>query len=194
MLHDLNLVEKNGTFKNLKSFLEIGPGFGTLIHLVEQNYPNIRKFIAVDIVPNVWVVTEYLRSHYGDSVKDYLETREMKEIKFKEDTSLEIFVIPAWEIEKISSSIDWFWNSNSFVEMPIDTVTNYAEKIARVSTNNSIYSFITYDGFDLKTTFNPNLIPDLFPRVNFSMSKYSSLLNDKNKNWCYFGKSALANA
>ncbi len=101
ILDILDFVERNSTLKGVHSLLEIGPGFGTNIHLIEQNYPEIRKFIAVDIVPNIWVATEYLRSIYGDSVKDYLATREMKEIKFKDDRSLEIFVIPSWLIEKI---------------------------------------------------------------------------------------------
>lgn len=193
MLDYLDFVEKHWTLKNLNSFLEIGPGFGTLIHLIEQNYPNIRKFIAVDIVPNVWVLTEYLRSYYGDCVKDYSETKEMKEIKFKDDTSLEIFVIPPWEIEKISSSIDCFWNSSSFVEMSTYIVANYAEKIARISTAESTYNFISYNVFDLKTTFNPNLIPELFPKVNFQMLKHTFLANDNDENYYYFGKIVTTN-
>jgi len=185
----LDFVEKNWTLKDLNSFLEIGPGYGTLIHLIEQNYPNIRKFIAVDIVPNVWVVTEYLRSHYGDCVKDYLETREMKEIKFKDDTSLEIFVIPTWQIEKISSSIDCFWNSISFVEMSTDIVANYAEKIATISTNKSIYNFIDAQRPIHKLTFQSNLIPGLFPQVNFQMSKHLPLI-EREEMYFYFGKPA----
>jgi putative sugar O-methyltransferase len=185
----LDFVEKNQTLKNSNSFLEIGPGYGTLIHLIEQNYPNIRKFIAVDIVPNVWVVTEYLRSHYGDCVKDYLETREMKEIKFKDDDSLEIFVIPSWQIENISSSIDCFWNSISFIEMSTDIVANYAEKIAAISTNKSIYNFIDGKRPIHKLTFESNLIPSLFPQVNFQMLEHLSLL-EGDAQYFYFGKPA----
>lgn len=188
MLDYLDIVEKHWTLKDLNSFLEIGPGFGTLIHLIEQNYPNIRKFIAVDIVPNVWVVSEYLRNHYGDCVKGYLETREMKEIKFKDDKSLEIFVIPTWQIEKISSSIDCFWNSGSFVEMSTDIVANYAKKMQIIGTNETIYNFISYDRFSLETTFNPNLIPELFSQLNFQMFKHPWLLDDKRENYYYFGK------
>lgn len=133
LLAQLDFVEMNSTLKGCHSFLEIGPGFGANIHLIEQNYPEIRKFIVIDIVPNVWVVTNYLRSLYGDCVKDYLTTKEMKEIKFKDDTSLEIFVIPNWEIEKISSSIDCFWNANSFVEMPPPPLYQTMQKILQGS-------------------------------------------------------------
>jgi putative sugar O-methyltransferase len=183
----LDHVEKHITLKNSNSFLEIGPGFGTMIHLIEQNYSNIRKFIVIDIVPNVWIVTEYLRNLYGNNVKDYLETKEMKEIKFKEDESLEIFIIPPWEIEKIGSSIDCFWNLSSFVEMPKNVVKNYAEKIEKISTPKSIYNFITYNVFDLKTTFHPNLIPKLFPKINFEMIIHPYLLNKNDKINYYFG-------
>lgn len=183
----LDFAEKNQTFKDSNSFLEIGPGYGTLIHLIEQNYPNIRKFIAVDIVPNVWVVTEYLRSHYGDSVKDYLETKDMKEIKFKDDNSLEIFVIPSWQIEKISSPIDCFWNSISFIEMSPEIVKNYAEKIAKISTDKSIYNFIDAERPIHELTFESTLIPSLFPKVNFKMVKYLSLL-EGDEMYFYLGK------
>jgi len=189
ILDILDFVEKNSALKGVHSLLEIGPGFGANIHLIEQNYPEIRKFIVVDIVPNVWVVTEYLKSIYGDSVKDYLTTHEMKEIKFKEDMSLEIFVIPTWQIEKITSPIDCFWNSNSFVEMTPNILENYAKNLARISTNKTLYNFISYDKFDLKTTFHPDLIPDYFKNVKFEKLRYPSLVKDEHKNYFYCGKS-----
>jgi putative sugar O-methyltransferase len=191
LLDQLDFVENNLTLKGCHSFLEIGPGFGANIHLIEQNYPEIRKFIVIDIVPNVWIVTNYLRSLYGDCVKDYLVTREMKEIKFKEDKSLEIFVIPAWEIGKISSSIDCFWNSRSFVEMPQHVVSNYAKNLAKIRTDKTIYNFMSYDNFDLKTTFNPNLIPDHFLDVEFQKLKHPYLLDDlddRYEMYFYLGK------
>ena len=190
ILDILDFVERNSTLKGVHSLLEIGPGFGSNIHLIEQNYPEIRKFIAVDIVPNIWVATEYLRSIYGDCVKDYLATRETKEIKFKDDMSLEIFVIPTWQIEKISSSIDCFWNANSFVEMTPSIVANYAKNLARIRTNRTVYNFISYDKFDLKTTFHPDLIPDYFTDVKFQKSRHQSLVNDLRENYFYFGKPA----
>jgi len=191
ILDILDFIERNSTLNGVHSLLEIGPGFGANIHLIEQNYPEIRKFIAIDIVPNVWVATEYLRSIYGDCVKDYLATRKMKEIKFKDDMSLEIFVIPTWQIEKISSSIDCFWNSGSFVEMTPSTVANYAKNLARIRTNRTVYNFISYDKFDLKTTFHPDLIPDYFTDVRFQKSRHPSLIKgDGRENYFYFGKPA----
>ncbi len=188
LLNQLDFIEKNSTLKDCSSFLEIGPGFGANIHLIEQNYPKIRKFIAVDIVPNVWVVTNYLRNLYGDCVKDYLTTKDMTEIKFKEDESLEIFVIPTWEIEKISSLIDCFWNANSFVEMPPHIVSNYAKNFARIRTDKSVYNFISYAKFDLNTTFHPDSIPEYFLDVEFQKLRDAYLFNETRKNYFYLGK------
>lgn len=188
LLDVLDFVEKNQTLKGLHSLLEIGPGFGANIHLIEQNYPEIRKFIAVDIVPNVWVVTEYLRSLYGDCVTDYLSTREMKEIKFRDDASLEIIVIPTWKIENISSSIDVFWNSNSFVEMPSKIVANYAKNFTRIRSNRFSYNFISYDKFDLNTTFHPDQIQNHFSDVTFQKLIHPPLFEDGRENYYYLGK------
>jgi len=185
----LDFVEKNSSLKECKTFLEIGQGFGVNIYLIEQNYPKIRKYIAVDIVPNVWVLTEYLRSLYGDAVKDYLETSEMNKIKFKDDDSLEIFVIPTWQIEKIAPTIDCFWNAHSFVEMPPDAVANYAEQLRKISTKDSIYNFISYDEFDLKATFDPDQIPNHFINVKFQKLKHLWLHYDGRQNYFYLGKS-----
>ena len=192
ILNMLDLVRQNSDLDNVNSFLEIGPGFGANIHLIEQNFPKIRKFIVVDIVPNIWVVTNYLKNFYGDSVIDYLETREMDEIKFKDDMSLEIFVIPTWQIEKISSSIECFWNSNSFVEMTPEIITNYAKNLTRIRTSKSLYNFISYDKFDLKTTFHPDSLLDFFNDVTFQKSRHPSLDEDGLKYYFYLGKLSSA--
>ena len=188
ILDMLDLVEKKKTLKKSHSFLEVGPSFGANIHLIKQNFSNFKKFIVIDIVPNIWVVTEYLRKLYGENVKDYLITREMKEIKFRDDASLEIFVIPPWEIEKISSPIDCFWNSNSFVEMSPEIVKNYAEKFSNIGTKESTYNFITYDEFDLETTFEPDQIQKIFFDVEFEKLKYPVLGDSERKNYFYIGK------
>jgi|TARA_B110000495_G_C23015333_1_gene601204 putative sugar O-methyltransferase len=184
----LDFVEGKNSLKECKTFLEIGPGFGANIHLIEQNYSKIRKYIAIDIVPNVWVLTEYLRSLYGDAVKDYLQTSEMNEIKFKDDDSLEIFVIPTWQIEKISSHIDCFWNAHSFVEMPSDVVLNYANQMKKISKKNSTYVFISYDQQDLKATFDSDKIPSYFIDVKFQKLKHPWLHYVERQNYFYLGK------
>ena len=56
---------------DLRSYMEIGGGFGSNIHILIDNFKNLKKIIYVDIVPNIFVGTEYLRSIFGNSIKDY---------------------------------------------------------------------------------------------------------------------------
>ena len=179
ILDILDTVEKTSSLKEIHNMMEIGPGFGANVHLIEQNYPNIRKFILIDIVPNVCVITEYLKNFYKDSVISYLSTRKMQEIRFKKDESLEIFVIPPWEIEKISTPIELFWNSNSFVEMNTKILKNYAEKFERIRDEKSKYVFTSYDIFDLNTTLHPESIPKFFPYVHFKKSKHEKFTQQR---------------
>lgn len=187
ILDILDNVENILSLKEITSILEIGPGFGANVHLIEQNYPKIRKFIVIDIVPNLCVSTEYLKNIYFDSVTDYLSTRIMKEIKFKDDDSLEIFVISPWEIEKITSPIDCFFNSNSFVEMTPDIIKNYAKNFTRIRTKKSIYAFSSYSGFNLETSLDPDTIPNYFPDVDFKKSKKSKFVNKELENYFMIG-------
>ena len=93
------------------------------------NFKNVKKVVFLDRVPNLYVGTEYLRSFFGNSVIDYTKTKEMKEIKFKDDESLEIYCIAPWQIEKLNIEIDHFHNACSFVEMPPKVIQNYAKHI-----------------------------------------------------------------
>lgn len=186
-LDTLDIVENVSSLKEKHSMMEIGPGFGANMHLIEQNYPNIRKFVLVDIVPNLCVVTEYLKTIYKDAVVNYLSTRNMQEIKFKEDESLEIFVIPPWEIEKISSQIELFWNSNSFVEMNNKIIKNYAKNFERIRAKNSMYVFTSYDKFDLNTTLHPNSIPKFFPDMQFKNSKQPCFTQQNREDYVMIG-------
>ena len=55
-------------FKRVRSVFEIGGGFGANIHLLLENYNNIRKVIYLDIPPNLYVGTQYLKAFFGDAV------------------------------------------------------------------------------------------------------------------------------
>lgn len=78
--------------------MEIGGGFGANLHITLFNFPNIRKIIYVDIAPNLYIATQYLRSFYGDSVKDISTAK--KNFSFAETEDLEIFCILPSQIEK----------------------------------------------------------------------------------------------
>ena len=147
-------------FSKIQSFFEIGGGFGANIHFLLTNFPNIKKIIYLDLVPNIFVGTEYLRRFYNESVKDYLVTKKLSKIEFENNDKLEIICIPPWEIEKLDIKIDHFHNAASFVEMPKKIIENYCKFIKKFDAKE--ISLISYDKFDKNTTINPESLNFFF--------------------------------
>lgn len=158
--YKIDVLSRIFEFKKIKSFFEIGGGFGLNIHFLITNFPNIKKIIYLDIVPNIYVGTQYLKSFYGDSVKDYLFTHNLNEISFSRNNDLEIFCIPPWQIENLNVQIDHFHNAASFVEMPEKIINNYVKFLSKFNTKE--ISLVSYGAFDPKTTFNPELLNNYF--------------------------------
>lgn len=156
----IDKLSKSFDFKNITSFFEIGGGYGANIHFLITNFPNIKKILYLDLVPNIYIGTEYLRHHYKEKVRDYLELRNLEKISFSKNNELEILCIPPWLIEKVETEIDHFHNAASFVEMPKVVIKNYVKFIKKFKTKR--ISLISYDGFNLKTTFNPEELNNFF--------------------------------
>lgn len=191
-IHYLNLLEQHDNlskiinFKSIKSVFEIGGGFGCNIHLLLSNYSNIKKVIYLDIAPNLYVGTQYLKSFYGESVIDYSKSKNLGEIKFKNNDELEIYCILPAQIEKLKTEIDFFTNSHSFVEMPRFIVKNYIQKIQSLpDANKTKIAIISYDSFDLNSTLHPDSISELFDNVKFSKHSEKYLLDNLRFNYYY---------
>ena len=182
MANRINNLSKNFDFRNIKNYFEIGGGFGSNIHFLITNFSNIKKILYLDTVPNIYVGTEYLRHHYKEKVKDYLELRNLDKISFSKNNELEIFCIPPWLIEKVDTEIDHFHNAASFVEMPKKVISNYVKFIKKFKTKE--ISLISYSGFDLKTTFNPEELNSFFDN-KLSVSWKHSLIEEYNKKEIY---------
>jgi len=182
MADRVNKIDGIFDFNKITSYFEIGGGFGANIHFLITNYPNIKKIIYLDAVPNIYVGTEYLKFHYKNKVKDYLVTKKIEEISFEDNDDLEIICLPPWEIEKINVKIDHFHNAASFVEMPKEVVKNYINYIKKFKTKD--ISLISYDSFDLSTTFNPEDLLEFFDfKLNVSWKK--DLIEDYNRELIY---------
>tara|TARA_B100000401_G_scaffold149838_1_gene99809 strand:+ start:431 stop:1435 length:1005 start_codon:yes stop_codon:yes gene_type:complete len=153
MADRVDKLSKVFDFNNISSFFEIGGGFGANVHFLISNFPNIKKILYLDIVPNIYVGTEYLKNFYKDKVKDYSDLKNLDVISFSKNDELEILCIPPWLIERVEVNIDHFHNAASFVEMPKKVIKNYVKFIRKFNTKE--ISLISYDAFDLKTTFNP---------------------------------------
>lgn len=180
--HIINNLSEYFNFSKVKKFFEIGGGFGANVHFLITNFPNINKIIYLDTVPNIFVGTEYLRHFYGKKVKDYLELKNITKIKFSENNDLEILCIPPWLIEKMDLEIDHFHNANSFVEMPEKIIKNYVKFINKFKTKE--ISLISYDNYDLNTTFQPEKLNDLFDN-ELNISWKNMLIDEYNKKLIY---------
>ncbi len=169
-------------FLKIHSFFEIGGGFGANLHFLITNFPNIKKFIYLDTVPNIFVGTEYLRYHFKDNIVDYLQTRELKTIEFRKDNELEIICIPPWEIEKLSVKVDHFHNAASFVEMPKEVIKNYCKYFKKFEFKE--ISLISYDEFDADTTFDPEKLNEFFDQ-KLNIFRQSWLIEDYKRKLIY---------
>ena len=178
-------VEKLSTkfnFSNISSFFEIGGGFGANIHFLITNFPNIKKVVYLDIVPNIYLGSEYLKYFFGSNVKDYSYTKKLDKISFKDNNELEIICIPPWEIEKLNVKIDHFHNAASFVEMPKYVIENYCKFIKKFEIQD--ISLISYDGYDNKTTFKPELLNEFFDN-KLEINWHSWLIEDFKRKLIY---------
>jgi putative sugar O-methyltransferase len=185
MAHRINKLSQLFDFNKITSFFEIGGGFGANIHFLITNFPNIKKIIYLDAVPNIYVGTEYLRNFYNEKVKDYNELKKLDKISFSNNNELEILCIPPWLIEKVDVKIDHFHNAASFVEMPKKVIENYVKFITKFETKE--ISLISYDNFDLKTTFNPEEL-NIFFNNKLKVDWKDTLIKSYNKQSIYLTK------
>ena len=169
-----------------RTVFEIGGGFGTNIHLLLENYPNIRKVVYLDIPPNLYVGTQYLKAFYGEAVFDYRNLKNSEKIKFADTDDLEIFCIAPWQIENLQVHVDIFMNSHSFVEMPKEIVSNYAHHfLGSPGSEKSAVVLVTYDGYDPATTLDPASLPRFFPDREFQFFESETLMDKSRKNLYY---------
>lgn len=159
----IDVIRENVDLDCIRSYFEIGGGFGTNTHLLIENYPNIRKIVYLDIPPNLYVGTQYLKSFYGSKVKSFKDTHKLERIRFQSNEELEIYCIAPKQIEQLECSIDFTHNAHSFVEMPVKVVCNYAKHIERLmAVNSGLIALVSYDRFDLSSTFDPDNLPGYF--------------------------------
>jgi putative sugar O-methyltransferase len=174
ILHKHDVIAADGRFSDVSSMLEIGGGFGAHVHCLIENYPQLRKIVYLDIPPNLYVGTQYLRAIYGAAVVDYRQTRALPEIAFSADDKLEILAIAPWQIERLRLSIDLLYNEQSFVEMPAPVVANYARHVAALrGFERTRIVMLTYTGFDLRTSLHPDRLPEFFPTKTFDRREFS---------------------
>ncbi len=182
MADRISKLSKQFNFNDISSLFEIGGGFGANIHFLITNFPNIKKILYLDVVPNIYVGTEYLRRFYKDNIKDYSDLKNLDTISFSKNNELEILCIPPWLIEKVDANIDHFHNAASFVEMPKKIVENYVKFIRKFKTKE--ISLISYDRFNSNTTFNPEEL-NVFFNNELKISWKNTLIEGYNRKLIY---------
>lgn len=164
LLDQLDVVAGQVALDRVRTVAEIGGGFGTNVHLLLTNFPNIRKVLYCDMVPPLYIGTQYLRAHFGDAVLDYQSHRTSDRIAFNTSDDLEIVCIAPWQLPQFASSVDLFWNAHSFVEMPRSIAQHYAEIVMRFPAadrmSRVLISYDRLDGVTLTADDLPNLFPD----------------------------------
>ncbi len=165
LLDTLDHIDNKVSLAGKKACFEIGGGFGVNTHLLVEIF-KIKKIIYLDIVPNLYVGTQYLKSFYGEKVIDYRRIQNRDVIKFAKNNDLEIFCIAPHQIDKIESEVDFFHNAHSFVEMPEEVIINYVKIVeSKLAKNNSAISIVSYGDPDLNTTIHPEKLPDFFTKT-----------------------------
>ena len=182
MADRINKLSKQFNFSDIFSFFEIGGGFGANVHFLISNFPNIKKILYLDAVPNIYIGTQYLRRFYKHNIKDYLDLKNLDTISFSNNNELEILCIPPWLIEKVEVNIDHFHNAASFVEMPKKIVENYVKFIRKFKTKE--ISLVSYDRFDLNTTFNPEEL-NIFFNNDLKISWKNTLIEEYKRKLIY---------
>jgi putative sugar O-methyltransferase len=182
MADRLEKLSLSFNFKTTQKFFEIGGGYGANIHFLITNFTNIKKILYLDVVPNIFVGTEYLKHYFKENVKDYSELKNLNKISFSKNNELEILCIPPWLIEKVDTEIDHFHNAASFVEMPKQVIENYVKFIKKFKTKE--ISLISYDGYDAKTTFNPVELNNFFDN-KLEISWKDDLIEENNRKSIY---------
>ena len=183
MLDTLDHVDRKVNIMNKKTFFEIGGGFGANTHLMIELF-KIKKIIFLDVSPNLYVGTQYLKSYYGENVIDYTKNKNLEDIKFSNTDELEIYCITPSQIKNIKSEIDFFHNAHSFVEMPENVIQNYAEQVEKIlSKDNSSISLVSYANYDLNTTIDPVNLPKFFTKP--ALEEIIPILTPSSSNYHY---------
>lgn len=144
-LFQLENLAREVDFSQVRTVFEVGGGFGANAHLLLHLYPNIRKYLYLDIPPMLYVGTQYLRHFYPDAVRDYARTRSEGRLAFSDDGEREILAVAPWQLERFGGSFDLFFNSYSLQEMPPAVVANYAEQVKRLAGAGAKLCLLTYD-------------------------------------------------
>ena len=119
--------------RDVSAIIEIGPGLGlsALAHMALN--PALRVIVNVDIVPVLYLSTQFLKSIDGIDVVDYRMLRERERIIAEPaPAGLRIYQLAPWLLPRLEGRFDFFFNAFSFQEMEPEVCRNYAGELLRL--------------------------------------------------------------
>jgi putative sugar O-methyltransferase len=119
--------------ETVTSILEIGPGLGmsTLAHLALN--PHLRTIVNLDIVPVIYVSTQYLSSIPGLEVVGYKNLPDRGPIIPEASAGPRLYSLPAWVLPRLEMNADYAFNAFSFQEMEEGVCAGYAQHLNRLT-------------------------------------------------------------
>ena len=117
---------------SVTAIVEIGPGLGlsSLAHLALN--PGLKVIANVDIVPVLYLSTQFLKSIDAVEVADYRALREAPRIAPAAGERVRIYQLAPWQLPRLEGAFDYFFNAFSFQEMEPEVCRNYAGHIHRL--------------------------------------------------------------
>ena len=144
------------------SYMELGGGFGMNLYLMVHNFQSIKKYLYIDIAPNLYVSTQFLKANFGDAVKDFDYFNKNDSIEFQSNNELEIYCLLPQQIESFQSKVDIFHSANTLSEIPKQAVRNYSSQVKRILSAQGRMLISSYGQFNLESTFDPDEFSNLF--------------------------------
>lgn len=118
-------------FNEVDTIVELGMGTGKQAEVIKKLHPHITYYL-LDLPPQAYLTTQFLKAIFGDLVNDYSVHRQNDSIVAEEGS---INVLCNWQIDSLKiNSKTLFWNAASFGEMEPNVVKNYLDIASKWST------------------------------------------------------------
>jgi putative sugar O-methyltransferase len=126
----LALLKKHLSDDAISTVLEVGGGFGTLGEVLCSAGLSDLRYIDIDIPPTAFVAQYFLSQALSVPVMTHARSYEIGVLPIEDLPPLT--VLPSWQIERLTGSVDLFVNFISFQEMEPPVVANYLKHVLRL--------------------------------------------------------------
>ncbi|MCB9983985.1 MAG: putative sugar O-methyltransferase [Rhodospirillales bacterium] len=184
-LYDL---EQNLDLSTVSRVVEVGGGFGVNADCMLALYPHIKKYVIVDIPPCLYTATIYLRSRYGDIVRDYRQLKDNTQIDIGSDGK-EVMTLPPWKMDDVCGNADLFVNLFSFQVFDADVLKSYRDFAQKLLANKN--GAIWLGGYEVPASLTQEQILEAFSDVvTFNSVKHTERNKHGDSTWFTLGRAA----